>query len=363
MSAPLPPSAVPTPTRRSRLRRLAPGVGAALLLLAVAGCDAATSDVAEQTPPRAETSPRTEPSPGGGTRTPRPAPAPDAPARITGNPGTQVRTTLAAAVTALPVAPERRTGYDRDLFVHWSDADRNGCDTRDEVLITQNRAPGARLAPGCAVVGGRWHSYYDQETTTNPSDFDIDHLVPLAEAWDSGAHGWSPQRREAFANDLGDRRALIAVSASSNRTKSDADPAQWMPAYKSCVYVSSWVAIKVRWGLSVDPVEQRTLTRYADGCGTRRLTVRLARLRGDAVADARPSDAGAMPAAPATPTRTPAPSPPAGSGAGAGAGGLDPRFDYCTSAIAAGYGPYVRGRDPEYDWYRDGDGDGTVCES
>ncbi|WP_166138329.1 GmrSD restriction endonuclease domain-containing protein [Nocardioides ochotonae] len=339
----------------------AAGVGLALLL--VAGCTPAaegpeTASAPSTGEPTSSASARPSPSPSSG---PSSDARPDrAPAALEGRPGERVKTSLAAAVAALPVAPERRTGYDRDLFAHWSDADRNGCDTRDEVLITQNRAPGARLAPGCTVVAGEWFSYYDQVTTTSASSFDVDHLVPLAEAWDSGAHAWSAERREAFANDLGDRRALIAVSASSNRTKSDADPAQWMPAYKSCVYVSSWVAVKVRWGLSVDPLEHRTLTRYAASCGKRPLTVRLAKLRGSTVADARPSDSGRL--TPTTPAAPASPAAPTAGNSGGGAG-LDPRFDYCTSAIAAGHGPYVRGRDPEYAWYRDGDGDGTVCES
>ena len=358
MPAPRDSSALPT-------SRLLPVLAALLAVLLLAGCTTSPTETVDRATPRPADS-TGEPA---RSKSARPAPgktepsrsASSAPAQLDGRPGSQVRTTLGAAVAALPVAPERRTGYDRDLFAHWSDADRNGCDTRDEVLITQNRAPGARLAPGCTVVAGEWSSYYDQVTTTTASAFDIDHLVPLAEAWDSGAHAWSADRREAFANDLGDRRALIAVSASSNRTKSDADPTEWMPAYKACVYVSSWVAIKVRWGLSVDPAEQQTLARYADRCGKRRLTVRIAELRGSAVADSRPSDASGLPAQEVAPSPTRAPG---GTGSsGSSGGGVDPRFDYCTSAIAAGYGPYVRGRDPEYDWYRDGDGDGTVCES
>ncbi|WP_228387867.1 MULTISPECIES: GmrSD restriction endonuclease domain-containing protein [unclassified Nocardioides] len=355
------PSSTPT-------SRLASAVAAGLALLLLGGCGTASdssgpTETAETVTSSGPEKPRKSQKSGAPVETAGPSASvrPDqAPDPLAGRPGARVKTTLVAAVAALPVAPERRTGYDRDLFAHWSDADRNGCDTRDEVLITQNRAPGARLAAGCTVVAGEWFSYYDQLTTTSASSFDIDHLVPLAEAWDSGAHAWSAPRREAFANDLGDRRALIAVSASSNRTKSDADPAQWMPAYKACVYVSSWVAVKVRWRLSVDPAEQQVLARYAASCGKRPLTVRLAKLRGSAVADARSSDAGQL--APATPATPATPSPPAAGTSGGGAG-LDPRFDYCTSAVAAGHGPYVRGRDPEYAWYRDGDGDGTVCES
>ena len=147
------------------------------------------------------------------------------------------------------------------------------------------------------MVAGEWYSYYDEVTTTDASTFDIDHLVPLAEAWDSGAHAWSAARREAFANDLGDRPRADRGHA-HRRTAPSPTPTRpsGCPAYKSCVYVSSWVAVKTRWGLSVDPAEQRTLTRYAASCGKRPLTVRLAKLRGSTVADARPSDADGLPA-------------------------------------------------------------------
>lgn len=96
----------------------------------------------------------------------------------------------------------------------------------------------------------------------NPSTFDIDHLVPLAEAWGSGANAWSAEQRTAFANDLGFRPSLIAVSASSNRSKGDRDPAEWMPpaANEHCRYLRTWVAVKTRWRLAIDVAEKRALT-------------------------------------------------------------------------------------------------------
>ncbi|GAA2775231.1 hypothetical protein GCM10010521_62190 [Streptomyces rameus] len=85
-------------------------------------------------------------------------------------------------------------------------------------------------------------------------------LVPLAEAWDSGASAWTAAEREAYANDLGDDRALIAVSAASNRSKADQDPSTWLPpaAGYRCQYATDWIADKTRWGLSIDTAESRT---------------------------------------------------------------------------------------------------------
>ena len=169
--------------------------------------------------------------------------------------------TLAAeeVLAGLAVAPERRTGYNRDLFDHWSDLDGDGCDTRREVLIRDSRIDvGYDSGRTCWIVSGRWYSHYDNVWVADSSSLDIDHLVPLAEAWDSGASGWSADLREAFAND---EAALIAVTARSNRAKSASDPAEWMPSNQefTCPYAAGWVATKARWGLSVDQREKSFL--------------------------------------------------------------------------------------------------------
>ncbi|MFF3503454.1 HNH endonuclease family protein [Streptomyces sp. NPDC003247] len=104
-------------------------------------------------------------------------------------------------------------------------------------------------------------------------------MVPLAESWDSGAYAWSAAEREAYANDLGDDRALIAVSAASNRSRADQDPATWLPpaaAYR-CQYVTDWVAVKTRWDLSVDPAERTALSEELSHCADAPVTVVLAR--------------------------------------------------------------------------------------
>ncbi len=179
---------------------------------------------------------------------------------------------MVALIRRLPQAPEHRAGYSRDLFRLWIDANGDGCDTRHEVLIDEAvKAP--HVGSGCSLTGGKWISPYDGVVVTNASGLDIDHLVPLAEAWDSGANRWTAARREAFANDLGVPWALFAVTASSNRSKGDQDPAEWLPPLKSdrCTYVVDWVAVKIRWGLSVDPTERRALLADAAGCGNTRI--------------------------------------------------------------------------------------------
>ena len=172
---------------------------------------------------------------------------------------------LRAAVRALPVAPETPDGYDRDLFRHWVDADGDCQDTREEVLVAESQVP----VDGCTVTTGRWFSWYDRATWTQASDVDIDHLVPLKEAWDSGARAWDADTRERYANDLGDPRTLVAVTDNVNQSKGDRDVAEWLPEYGVCRYVRQWVAVKLRWGLSVDGAERTTLRHEAGRCRNR----------------------------------------------------------------------------------------------
>ena len=194
---------------------------------------------------------------------------------VTQAPVTQSPTTPAPATSppapsdpvGLRIEPEHDGGYDRDLFADWYDADRNGCNTRKEVLIAESLDP-VKIGSKCAISGGRWFSIYDNVETTDSSKFDIDHMVPLSEAWDSGAWNWNADQRKYFANDLDQPFFLIAVTASSNRSKSDRDPAQWMPPNASyhCEYVRIWIEIKRAWDLSVDQAEHDYLARKLASC-------------------------------------------------------------------------------------------------
>jgi hypothetical protein len=177
---------------------------------------------------------------------------------------------LRAAVRSLPQAAETPAGYDRDLFKHWVDADGDCQDTREEVLVAESRVP----IEGCTPTRGEWFSPYDHATWTASSDVDIDHLVPLKEAWDSGARAWSDDRRERYANDLGDPRSLVAVTDNVNQSKGDRDVAEWLPTYGVCGYVRHWTAVKLRWGLSVDGAERAELVRLARACPNRTVRVR-----------------------------------------------------------------------------------------
>jgi hypothetical protein len=161
---------------------------------------------------------------------------------------------LLAQVETLPVRAEApRSGYERSLFKHWDDEDHDGCDTRCEVLTAQRRADGT------------WLSEWDGYVTTNPAELQIDHVVALAEAWDSGANTWSAAQRDQFADDPSN---LLAVTAAENLRKGDKDAAEWFPsrAEADCLWASTTVRVKSQWSLSVDQAEHDALVNLLHTC-------------------------------------------------------------------------------------------------
>ncbi|MER6283639.1 HNH endonuclease family protein [Streptomyces sviceus] len=167
-------------------------------------------------------------------------------------------------LASLTVATENRTGYSRDLFPTWITISGT-CNTREYIL----KRDGSNVVTdsACAATSGSWYSPYDGATWTAASDVDIDHLVPLAEAWDSGASAWTTARRQSFANDV-TRPQLLAVTDNVNQSKGDQDPATWMPSLTSyrCTYVRAWVQVKYYYDLSVDSAEKTALTNYLANC-------------------------------------------------------------------------------------------------
>jgi len=244
-----------------------------------------------------------------------------------------------------------RTGYVRDDFGQaWADVDRNGCDTRNDVLRRDlTRLTLKAGTHGCLVLKGTLPDPYTGSTINfvrgpaTSNAVQIDHVVALSDAWQKGAQQWSQVRRTAFANDP---LNLLAVDGPTNQRKGDGDAATWLPPRKAfrCAYVARQIAVKHRYGLWVTAAERDAMVRVLTACPGQSLP------RSAAI----PLGGGREQVA-STPTVTTTPKP-------ATTGATDPRFGTCREAIAAGYGPYRRGVDPEYDWYQDRDHDGVVCE-
>ncbi|MFB7759238.1 HNH endonuclease family protein [Streptomyces xiamenensis] len=188
---------------------------------------------------------------------------------LLGQPATAAPPNIPSAATArtelnaLRVAAEgSMTGYSRDLFPHWTSS--GGCTTRQTVL--KRDGSNVVVDSNCQPTSGSWYSPYDGVTVTSASGVDIDHIVPLAEAWRSGANSWTTDTRRSFANDLSSPQ-LIASSASSNRSKGDQDPADWKPVSSyQCTYARMWIRAKYRWNLSVDSAEKTALTSMLNTC-------------------------------------------------------------------------------------------------
>ena len=261
--------------------------------------------------------------------------------------GAGPRTALALLGSLAVKGRAPKTGYDRDAFgPAWTDTNRNGCDTRNDVLRRDLEANVYKAGTrGCAVLSGRLapDPYTGQDIAFvrgGASEVDIDHVVALSDAWQKGAGRWVPGKRLAFANDP---LNLLAVEASANRQKGDGDAATWLPSNKSyrCAYVARQVAVKSKYELWVTAAERAAVAGVLSRCPNLKAPSGSAPTIAPVRASARP---------PAPKTEAPAPD-----------GQTDQRYPFCKD-LPPGYGPYYKGADPEYDWYRDGDSDGVVCE-
>jgi hypothetical protein len=272
------------------------------------------------------------------------------------------------------IRPEHGAGFERGLFSAERDADGDGCSTRAEVLL-RDAVDAPTTGRRCALAGGQWHSELDALELRGTSQVEVDHVVSLKEAWDSGAWRWTRRTRAAFANDLTDARTLQPTSADANRSKSDKDPSNWLPPNSDavCAYIGDWVAIKARWKLSMDESEWGRVKNVLDErCSGHRIE-RWPRARVETVPTASTTTTTTTTTAPPPPPPPPpttvavlpvVPQPPPG---------CDPNYTGCVPiasdvdcAGGSGNGPaYVEGpvriigADP---YGLDADGDGIGCE-
>jgi Protein of unknown function (DUF1524) len=197
---------------------------------------------------------------GSGPTTASGAPAPPAPSRAR---------EMLREIDVAPVGS--MAGYSREEFPHWAsdgtefgwDEPDGSCDVRDDALLRDGR--GVEVDEDCSITAGKWLDPYTGATLTDSEDVDIDHVVPLANAWRSGANGWDESRRETYANDPG---VLLSVDDAANQTKGDKGPEAWLPSntrYR-CEYAQRWIWIKHRWNLTVNAQEQAALQGVLGDC-------------------------------------------------------------------------------------------------
>ncbi|HEX7351374.1 GmrSD restriction endonuclease domain-containing protein [Brachybacterium sp.] len=316
--------------------------------------DAATAD------PVASASPTSEPT-AAATSTPAPMPEPEV---VEAAPGTALA--MLAELEEKGRAP--KTGYDRDSFGWREDLDRNGCDTRNDILrrdldqITLKGGTG-----GCVVLLGTLDSPYSGDSVDfdrTDSTIDIDHVVALSDAWQTGAGTWDEDTRREFANDP---LNLLAVEASLNRQKGAGDAATWLPPKKDyrCEYVARQIAVKAKYDLWVKPAEADAMERVLEDCeGFAAFEDDddwPATGEGDVVATHSEPTPEPEPEPEPAPEPDPAPAPKPAPQEDNGSAGGSVHFKNCDAARAAGAAP-VRVGDPGYARHLDRDGDGVGCE-
>jgi hypothetical protein len=179
--------------------------------------------------------------------------------------------TLPSGIAALPVAePSHEDSYNRTLFgSSWIDTDRDCQNTRAEVLIAESRVAVAFTSPtDCTVATGDWLDPWSGAQLTSARALDIDHTVPLANAWRSGAWAWTTEQRRAYANDLTDVDHLVALALGENRSKGDGGPEGWKPPNPGtwCEYARDWTGIKAKWNLTASPAEWSALLAMSATC-------------------------------------------------------------------------------------------------
>ena len=179
-----------------------------------------------------------------------------------GIPSTSAAKTQLAALTV--ASSTHTTTYNRDLFPHWITISGT-CNTRETVLKRDGSS--VLVSSACASTSGNWYSPYDGATWTAASDVDIDHMVPLKNAWISGAWAWTTSKRQSFANDLSNPQ-LIAVTDNVNQSKSDQSPDTWKPPRTGyyCTYAKMWTRVKYVWSLTITSAEKSALTSMLATC-------------------------------------------------------------------------------------------------
>jgi len=172
--------------------------------------------------------------------------------------------------TLFVAAPGAMAGYTRDEFPHWRKALSNGwsgvadsCDVREATLLRDGK--GVEVDKECRATEGTWTDPYTGRTLTEASQLQIDHMVPLAEAWRTGASKWSKEQRQAFANDP---QVVLAVESAANASKGDRPPTLWTPSAPGadCGYAVRWIEVKVNYVLSVTEAEKAKLSQMLATC-------------------------------------------------------------------------------------------------
>jgi len=188
---------------------------------------------------------------------------------LPGDTPTEIPAVTSDQLLRISEGPPDLPSYDRDDWRHWVDGDKDCQNTRHEVLIEESLAKVAfKTARKCQVATGEWFDPYTGEIVTDATRLDIDHMIPLKNAHNSGGWAWDKRRKAAFANEMSYADHLVAVTASANRKKGARGPEAWKPTNKGywCDYAADWVQIKTDWDLSATKAEWGALQEMLETC-------------------------------------------------------------------------------------------------
>ena len=271
-------------------------------------------------------------------------------------PTTTPTTSLAIAVAPIPTDIAE---YSRSHWKHWTDEDGDCQDARQEALVSESLVEVTfESERKCRVATGRWYGAFTGIYVEAPGDLDIDHLVPLKNAHDSGGWAWSSDRKQEYANNLRDPDHLVAVTKGANRSKGAKGPEEWRPPDEGywCQYATDWTEVKMEWGLTMTQRETEAVIEMLDTCEE---PFEIEAERAEGIAGTGTSGRGTEGEATATPTLIPEPEQQENISV----------YGSCEEAVEAGEsrvqgsvgggGGFPKEMVPSA---RDGDGDGVVCE-
>ena len=259
-------------------RKVVSALGLSIIMLAVAACGG-EGQIADTPTPEAKVVAKVEVEPSPTNEPTKPEPT---------NPPTSTPTTASPPPTATSIPPtvtqqygnsvltlkisEIAAGipdYDRDDWKHWTDEDGDCQNIRHEVLIEESlKDVSFKSDRQCQVATGEWLVPYTGVMVTDATTLDVDHMVPLKNAHNSGGWAWDKDKKASYANEMGYADHLIAVTASANRQKGARGPDEWKPSNEQymCDYAVNWIQIKNRWELTATKSEGAALQEMIKTC-------------------------------------------------------------------------------------------------
>lgn len=193
-------------------------------------------------------------------------------------PTPQEKSAAVSQLNTVTVANAQTVDYERSEWKHWVSQPGTSCwDTREAVLyrdaekgstvlLDKSGSITSNKGSACSIKSGKWVDPYSGKVFTDPSDLDVDHVVPLSYTAQHGGQGWDSNKKRDYANDLTDSRHLLAASAGENRSKGDSGPSEYKPKTNLCQYGMDWTSVTSKWNISVTQADKDSIASMLATC-------------------------------------------------------------------------------------------------